>query len=162
MTQGNEFQPPHPREWLAILIMCLAYIVLMMSLNSCTTTKYVTVPVTHTDTVRLTHLQRDSIWLHDSIYQHEFLRGDTVYQLKERWHTQYRDRLVRDTTYISRRDTVSVPYPVEKRVPATLSWHQQLRLWLGNLVLVALAICAVVWLFRHRQWWLSLLQRIIK
>lgn len=162
MTQGSEFQPPHPREWLAILIMCLAYIVLAMLLTGCTTTRYVTVPQVHRDTVRLVHEQRDSIWLHDSIYQHEFLRGDTVYQLKERWHTQYRDRLLRDTAYISRRDTIGVPYPVEKRVPAALSWHQQLRLWLDNLVLVALAVCAVVWLFRHRQWWLSLLQRMIK
>ena len=171
MEQESEFQPPHLREWLAILIACLAYIVMAMMLSGCTTTKYVPVTVTHTDTLRIMHERHDSIWLHDSIYQREYMRGDTVYRYVDRWHNQYTKQLLRDTAYISRRDTVpvyiirrdtvKVPCPVEKRVPAQLSWHQQARLWIGNIVLVALAVAAAVWIVRKRKWWLAIIRKLL-
>ena len=40
---------------------------------------------------------------------------------------------------------------VEKEVPARLSWLQQMQLWTGRLVLIALALCAAVFVVR---WWL--------
>lgn len=40
---------------------------------------------------------------------------------------------------------------VEKEVPAKLSWFQQMQIWLGRLVLVALALCAGWFIVR---WWL--------
>lgn len=138
--------------WIAIIIG------MMLMLCSCTTTRTVTVPVVHTDTLRLTHVQRDSIYLHDSINTTTFMRGDTTYLLKDRWHTQYRDRLVHDTAYISRRDSVPVPYPVEKRVPAQLSWHQQARIYLADLVLIALGLCALMWMWKRR----SMIKRLFK
>ena len=164
MDKGSEIQPPHLRVWLAILIACLAYIVMAMMLSGCTTTKYVPVTVTHTDTLRFMHERHDSIWLHDSIYQREYMRGDTVYRYIDRWHNQYIKQFLRDTAYISRRDTVPVPYPVKKyvKVPAQLSWHQQARLWIGNIVLVALAVAAAVWIIRKRSWWMSVIRKIIK
>ena len=66
--------------------------------------------ITRTDTfVRI-----DSVSVKDSIYVTQ--KGDTV--RIERWHVQYRDRwrekIVRDT--IMRSDTISVPYPVEKKI----------------------------------------------
>ena len=161
MTQGREFQPPYHHDWLVILILWLAYIMMVMMLNGCTTTRYVQVPVRHTDTLRLTHEQHDSIWLHDSIYQREYMRGDTVYRYIDRWHNQYIKQLIRDTAYISRRDTVPVPYPVEKKVPAQLAWHQQARLWLANLVLVALAVAAGVWIVRKRSWWMGRIRKLL-
>ena len=39
---------------------------------------------------------------------------------------------------------------VEKEVPADLSWWQQARLWLANLILIALAVLAAAWLVRKR------------
>lgn len=50
---------------------------------------------------------------------------------------------------------------VEKEVPAQLSWWQQTQIWMGRLVLVALAVLLAVWLVRKRTWWLSLLRKII-
>ena len=38
---------------------------------------------------------------------------------------------------------------VEKEVPAKLSWFQQMQLWTGRLVLIAIALCAAVWLLRR-------------
>ena len=110
--------------------------------GSCTTTKYVPIPEYHTDTVRISHNTRDSIYVHDSTYIRE--AGDTM--LIERWHTQWRDRIVRDTIYQSKRD--SIPYPVEviKEVPAELTWWQQARLHLANILLFALLLGVIIWI----------------
>lgn len=112
-------------------------IILCALFGSCTAPKATVVEhVTH-DTVQITRLQRDSIFRHDSISIRERTSGDTVYLEVTRWHTQYRDRWHHDSIYLSRRDSVPVPYPVEKRVPAQLSSWQHMQLWLGRLVLAA-------------------------
>jgi hypothetical protein len=50
-----------------------------------------------------------------------------------------------------------------KEVPVAqpLSWLQQMQLWLGRLVLVALAVLAAWWLIRKKAWWLALLRKIV-
>lgn len=114
--------------------------------SSCTTTKYVPVPEYHTDTVRITNHTRDSIYLSDSIYVSDFVRSDTVYKTIERWRTKYIERLSHDTIYQSKRD--SIPYPVEvtKEVPAKLTWWQQTRLHLANILLYGLLIAAIIYI----------------
>ena len=136
----------------SVQALCIVVLVLLViwAFVGCTTTKYITVPEVHTDTVRITKQQRDSIFLHDSIYVKEWAKGDTVYLETERWHTRYQDRWLCDTIYRSRTDSIPVPVPVEKKVPAELNWFQQARIWLGNLVLLALAL-AVGW-FAIRRW----------
>ena len=56
------------------------------------------------------NIQRDSIYLHDSIFVH--IRADTVYL--EKWHTRYKDRLVTKTDTVTneviRTETVQVRY----------------------------------------------------
>ena len=59
----------------SIGIVVLAIIALLLS--SCTTTKYVEVPVTKTDTLIVTDHQRDSVYLHDSITIKQ--QGDTIW-----------------------------------------------------------------------------------
>lgn len=49
---------------------------------------------------------------------------------------------------------------VEKEVPAQLSWWQQTQIWMGRLVLVALAVLLAVWLYRKRTWWITLIRRL--
>lgn len=129
-----------------ILVAIIVALLICALLGSCTTTKYVPVPEYHTDTTYIAKWQRDSIWLHDSIHVTE--RGDTV--RIERWHTKYVERQVHDTTYISKTDSVPVPYPVEKRVPAELTWWQQARLHLANIVLWLLLIVGVGWLIKKK------------
>lgn len=122
------------------LIACL----LITMCSSCTTTKYVTVPEYHTDTVMVNKVQKDSVFLHDSTYVYE--KGDTFYM--ERWHTKYVLKELHDTTYISKRDTIPAPYPVEKEVPDELTWWQQTRLHIANILLYLLAICGVIWIVK--------------
>lgn len=137
---------------LHVFIMMGAFIVALLIcalFGSCTTTKYVPVPEYHTDTVRITNHTRDSIYLSDSIYVNDFVRGDTVYKTTDRWHTQWRERIVHDTIYQSKRD--SIPYPVEvvKEVPAKLTWWQQTRIHLANILLYLAAIVAVIYISRR-------------
>ena len=129
---------------LRIVYTCLALLVAVLLcalFSGCTTTKYVTVPEYHTDTLRQVTVCHDSVMVHDSIHVSE--KGDTV--RIERWHTQYRDRWRTDTVYQSKTD--SIPYPVEvvKEVPAKLTWWQQTRLHLANIVLWLLALLAVIY-----------------
>ena len=129
---------------LHIVYTCLGLLVAVLLcalLSGCTTTKYVTVPEYHTDTLRVVKVQHDSLVLKDSVYITE--KGDTV--LIEKWHTQYRDRWRTDTVYQSKTD--SIPYPVEvvKEVPANLTWWQQTRLHIANIVLWLLALLAVIY-----------------
>jgi len=96
--------------------------------------------------VRIVQHQRDSIYLSDSIYVSDFVRDDTVYKTIERWRTKYIERLSHDTIYQSKRD--SIPYPVEvtKEMPAKLTWWQQTRLHLANIVLYLLLIVGIIWI----------------
>ena len=109
-------------------------------LGSCTTTKYVPVIEHHTDTLRVVQHQRDSIYLSDSIYVNDFVRDDTVYKTVERWHTQYRDRTVRDTIYQSRTDSVPTPYPVIHEVEKKLTTIQQGLMATGSISIMAVVV----------------------
>ena len=114
----------------------------------CTTTKYITVDrVTH-DTTYVAKHQRDSIWLHDSIRVSE--KGDTIHI--EKWHTKYVEKQVHDTTYVATHDTIPQPYPIEtiKMVEKELSWWQRLRLWIGNIGLIA--ILGVIGYYGVKLW----------
>ena len=111
-------------------------------------TKYVPVEVVRTDTTYITQHRLDSIYLHDSTYIHE--RGDTV--LVEKWHTAWRERERIDTLIQHRSDTIAVPYPMEvvKEVERSLSWWQQFRLWLANIMLLCFGVCVVVALVKWK------------
>ena len=90
-------------------------------------TKVATVEKVRTDTMYFTKLQRDSIHIHDSIFVNQWQKGDTVYQVRDRWHAMWRDRLLHDTIYMSIVDSVPVPYPVEKIVEKPVTpWHNYL------------------------------------
>lgn len=112
--------------------------------SACTTTKYVEVPVVHTDTLIVTNHQKDSVWLHDSIYLHEWMKGDTVMVDRVVYHTKYQERLRTDTVYQHKTDTVAKPYPVEVKVEKELTWWQKTRIHAGEALLVLLALAVAV------------------
>jgi hypothetical protein len=99
--------------------------------------------VVYRDRVQLT---TDSIYLHDSIYV--AVHGDTVYEYRLR--DRLRDRIVRDTLLLA--DTVRVRTTVTQTVERALTWWQQTRLYLANVLLAALCaftLCAAVrWLIK--------------
>lgn len=136
--------------WSAIKerLQALSVVVLLavaVLLGSCTTTKYVEVPKVHTDTLYVSKMQKDSIYLHDSIFVNQWKSGDTIYQTRDRWRTEWRDRLVTDTVLHLVRDTVPKPYPViqEKKVEKALTWWQRFRMLLGDIAIIIVGFCGV-------------------
>lgn len=109
----------------------LAPFMCLLLVCSCRTVKYVPIETVKVDTTYINKLQRDSIYMLDSVYVKE--KGDTV--LIEKYKYLYRDKLVRDTMYISKADSIQVPYPVEKE----LTRWQQFRMYFGGW-----AMCIVV------------------
>lgn len=120
-------------------------VVFMVSLSGCATqTKVVEVEKVRNDTAYIVKLQKDSVWLHDSIHVRE--KGDTL--LIEKWHTQWRERIKTDTLYKSKVDSIPVPYPVEKLVENKLHWWQKTLMWAGAtetlaIILLVMGCCVI-------------------
>ncbi len=119
---------------------------LMGFFSSCTRTMYVPVTSVQHDSIYLHTHSRDSIVVRDSVTIRE--KGDTVWL--ERWRIEYRDRIRKDTAYIERRDSVAVPYPVERK----LSRKERLYMSAGR-VAVPLAgagiVLACLWIYRRKM-----------
>ena len=120
---------------LGVTFLILA-IALLLSFSSCTTTRYVPVEHHTTDTVYQSKLQRDSIWLHDSIHVSE--KGDTI--RIERWRTKYIEREVHDTLYRAKTDSIPVPYEVVKEVPRKKSKFEIVVFTIGIIAIMGLII----------------------
>lgn len=104
--------------------------------------KVVQVEVAKHDTMYVSRDVRDSIYMRDSIYLHEYVKGDTVYIERDRWRDRYVDRWRHDTVYESRVDTLhtnTVEYKMTKWQRATSD--------LGKVLLLTLAVMAGWWVF---------------
>ena len=130
--------------WHIPLGMIFAIVVIIMMMCSCKSIEYVPVieKEVHHDSIYFTKVQRDSVWLHDSISVKE--KGDTI--RIEKWHTKYIEREVHDTIYQAKRDSIPVPYEVIKEVPAKLSKTQKGLMTLGIMTLMAGVIFGAFWL----------------
>lgn len=151
-------------------IVCAVAVVIGMAICalmcSCTTTKYVTVPEVHehwhhtTDTIHKTDSiidrQTTTIREVDSATMAQY--GIQMKDMQRAWLIET-NRLQRELSELrqSHTDTIherdSIPYPVEvtKEVPAQLSWWQQTRLHLANIMLWLLGIGGVVFVFKRKK-----------
>ena len=110
-------------------------ILAVIILTCCKTTERVEyVPV---ETVKTEYKDRivetyDSVHITDSVYV--AVKGDTtlVYKYRDRWKL----KLVHDTAYVNKTDSVRVPYPVEKKLS---KWEQFKVDYCGYLMMVILA-----------------------
>lgn len=89
-------------------------------------------------------VQRDSIYVHDSVYIHS--KGDTVFVV--RWRTRIRDRTLRDTVYLQKIDSVYVETQV-KKTSAIADINSTLRV----LGCTAIIIAVVVLILKLRRRW---------
>lgn len=127
--------------WMLLIFICG---IILIAFGSCRSIKFVPIETIKHDSVYITQHQKDSIYIHDSIYQKE--KGDTV--LIEKWHTRYIEKQVRDTLIQIQRDTIPQPYPYEVEVPAQLSWWQKTRMHIGEITIIALLVLLGSWIVR--------------
>lgn len=130
--------------WHIPLGMVFAIVFLALLMCSCKTIEYVPVieHEVHHDSIYFTKVQKDSVWLHDSILIKD--RGDTV--TIEKWHTKYVEKQVHDTTYVAKVDSIPVPYEVTKYVEKKLSKTQKALMLIGIITLMAMIVALAFWL----------------
>lgn len=116
-------------KWLYTLLLSLLAF-------SCTTTEYVPVETTKTDSIYISLFERDSIYVHDSVYVRD--KGDTVYIEKVKY--LYKEKVRTDTIYTERTDSIRVPYPVERK----LGKWEETYLAVGRITLWAVIIIILI------------------
>lgn len=114
--------------------MCMLFVIC-----SCRTVKYIPVETIKVDTSYINKLQRDSIYMLDSVYVKE--KGDTV--LIEKYKYLYRDKLVRDTLYMAKTDSIQVPYPVETELTRWQRFRMDFGGWAMCIVVISILILIV-------------------
>lgn len=98
--------------------------------------------------------QRDSIYVHDSIYVLE--KGDTVYQYVEKLRykyvnsvdTLYKYRTLRDTVYIERCDSIRVEKPVYIEKPRR--WYEKGLMLAGSMCCIALILWTLIMYLKRK------------
>lgn len=92
-----------------------------LALTSCRTREQAfsqVVQQVRTDTLRIFQLRADTLRLHDSVFVREQLLGETIRIEKHHWHTAWQTRVLRDTVFATRTDTLRI---VEKEKDRTSS-----------------------------------------
>lgn len=125
-------------EILSRLLLWAVVVTACCALFSCRTV-YVPVETVRVETERVVDIQRDSIYVLDSVFVRE--ANDTIYITK--WRTEYKEALRVDTLNIQRIDTLQTIVEVEKK----LTKVQQLKMNVGVGVLYAVPILIMVGLF---------------
>ena len=98
------------------------------------------------DSLYITQRMIDRVLIRDSVFERQV--HDTIYRYRERETVRYLS--LRDTLYIEKRDSVSVPYPVERE----LTKCEAVRMRLGDIsliVFIAGLLYVVVWLIKRRR-----------
>lgn len=113
----------------------LAPLMCLLVFFSCRT-KYVPMETVKIDTIYINKLQRDSIYMYDSVFVKD--KGDTVFV--EKYKYLYRDKLVRDTLYINRTDSIQTPYPVEKELTKWQQFRMDFGVWAIGIVIITILV----------------------
>jgi hypothetical protein len=92
-----------------------------------------------------TLINSQSFFCYDSVFVKQ--TADTIFF--ERYKYLYRDKIIRNSVFLS--DTICVPYPVEvtKQVKAPLTGWQNFQIWCGR---IALAILLIVGIYFVLKW----------
>ena len=128
------------RNWIAFFLAAALWLPLL----SCSTYHKPMETVVR-DSLYIAQRMIDRVLIRDSVFERQV--HDTIYRYRERETVRYLS--LRDTLYIERRDSVSVPYPVERE----LTKWESARMRMGDILLVSVNIVliyVVIWMIRRR------------
>lgn len=139
---------PAKNRLLARLIAFILFLFLLLLLSSCKTTSNTAIVPVHSathDTILLRKVKYDSIYI--DRWQRIERKADTVFY--DRAKTEFRYRLLRDTVYKTRTDTV----PVVKQVPVIRKerYTPPLTKFLACLGIIALGASVCIFLFKFSK-----------
>lgn len=98
--------------------------------------RYIPIETVRIDTVYKYQVRVDSVYNRDYIYINQ--KGDTVIEYRYKYLYKYINRV--DTFYISKTDSIPVPYPVEK----PLSKWEQTKVNYGGYAIVLVIILILI------------------
>ena len=124
--------------------------IILLAFTGCKTKEYIKIPSVRTEYVCRTDtfVKLDSIYMKDSVYV--FQKGDTVFHNKVVYRDRYHNIYKVKTDTIIKRDSVAVPYPIERQ----LTKNEQRLMSLGRCYiafLFILAVCAIWFTLRYRN-----------
>lgn len=124
------------------IALCIAMIMAWFCFCLCScSTQYVPVETVRYDSVFFAKIQKDSIFVRDSVHIKE--KGDTVFVDKYKY--VYRNIIKTDTFFVMRTDSIQVPYPVEKK----RTWWEQTKIDIAH---TAVSLVAIVILYLLMKW----------
>lgn len=124
------------------LAILLAILLATFLATACKSVEYIPVENVRTEYVENVREVHDTLLVNDK--ETVYVNGDTV--RVTRYVDRYKVVHQRDTVSIERCDTVSVPYPVERK----LSWWEQKKIDFGGfaLAVVVILLAVVAWLVK--------------
>lgn len=139
---------PAKNRLLARLIAFILFLFLLLLLSSCKTTSNTAIVPVHSathDTILLRKVKYDSIYI--DRWQRIERKADTVFY--DRVKTEFRYRLLRDTVYKTRTDTI----PVVKQVPVVKKerYTPPFTKFLACLGIIALGASVCIFLFKFSK-----------
>lgn len=104
--------------------------------SSCRSIRHIPIETVKHDSIYISKILHDSIYQRDSIYVDR--KGDTVLIYKDRYLYKYKNLI--DTMYISRTDSIQVPYPIEKQLTKWQSMKLELGGWALGIIIVFILV----------------------
>ena len=130
------------------IVIAFVLALIVCAMIGCTTTKYV--ETIKTDTLHHYELQYDSIVRIDSIYEKEYVKGDTVYLEKTKYHFRDKVKMVTDTIVEKAVEVKEIPIEVEKKI----SVWDKVRIGIADCFLAFVALCglafAIFWVIKKK------------
>lgn len=130
------------------IVIAFVLALIVCAMIGCTTTKYV--ETIKTDTLHHYELQYDSIVRIDSIYEKEYVKGDTVYLEKIKYHFRDKTKMLTDTIVEKVVETKEIPIEVEKK----LSVWDKVKIGIADCLLAFVALCglafAIFWVIKKK------------
>jgi hypothetical protein len=133
------------------IVVTLILAMVVCSLIGCTSTKFVPIETTRSDTLHHHIYVKDSVTHYDSIYVDRYINGDTMRVTTEIVRYRYRDKLKVDTLYINKVDTIATMVEIEKKLTKWQQFKIDAGEWVIGGALLLLAILAVLWVINWRR-----------
>lgn len=134
------------KAWKALIAIIIAMVCV-----GCKSVEYVEVETIRLDTLHHYELQYDSIVRIDSIYEKEYVKGDTIYKEKEvhRYRNTHKAKV--DTVREIKVEYVEKPIEVEKELTAWQKFKINAGEWMLGGIVALLAIFAFLWVAKWRR-----------
>lgn len=127
-----------------VVLMAALFIGVIALCSSCRTTSGCEISYDRmVDTVYINKTIRDSVMLHDSVYESIYVVDDTFVMYKYKQMVQYRDRYVHDTIYKVHNDTI---YQYKEKV---VTQKEGLRGKLKTIMVFSILIGLVFFIVRY-------------